>query len=213
MDLSSDCEDDVVPSIREPSSTPTEQTRDSTPSLSTSEDTSDAETDVTDWSQDESNAQQVSSEPFGGPSIFLEADGPRRRSRSPLFLPSPQPSPCPRKIADFAAPIDVPPFQISLESVLGSDDSRTSGPVTRFLNSLRRPCGHLYNAFYQAGIRTAEDIHALSSMPADWEVIHRELSKGGVTLMEWLYIKAGLESAYRKFAGGILTPLKFEWEG
>ena len=72
----------------------------------------------------------------------------------------------------------------------------SSCPVRAFLEGLRRPLGHHFPALYDIGIRTQEDIHALSAMPGDWPVVQAELSKRGVTLMEWLYIKAALETTH-----------------
>lgn len=165
MDLSSDCGDDIVPTSREMSSNPAEgQSRDSTPSLSSSDDTSDAETELTDWSQDDSNNRRELSGSFSEPPIFLEVDGLlvrephslQHRSQSPLFLPSPQSSPRPRRIAKFAASVDAPLFQKNEDVLLESDTSHLFCPVRRFLDSLRRPCGHHYTTFYEIGVLLAE---------------------------------------------------------
>ncbi|KAJ3558772.1 hypothetical protein NM688_g716 [Phlebia brevispora] len=51
---------------------------------------------------------------------------------------------------------------IGIDEFLSSTPSPDDGPVHEFLNSLRRPCGHLLNTFRELGIETAEDIDTLS---------------------------------------------------
>lgn len=216
MDLSSDNEDDITQTNKQPVNVEG-PSRDSTPALSNCSETSEADTDLGDWSRElfDENLQLV--EPAVNPTIVIEdvsTAQPEAHTKLPLFMPSPHPSPC--KATSYTTfPDDLPiPFILDPKSPLATNlPSPNPCPVRRFLSSLRRPCGHHYDAFYAVGIRTEEDIHALSGMPGEWEVVYRELSSRGVTLMEWLYIKAGLERSRQGLVAGTLAQPKLDWEG
>lgn len=191
--LSFDFDDEIVPPpSREVSPTPSEELpREFTP-------VSDAEVDST---QAGPESEHDRTSPVGDAlpneaacKLYHERRTVQYRSSSPLFLPSPRPTPSRVKIMDFADLSNEFSFKLPKDSPLARS---TPCPVRQFLASLRRPCGHHCNTFYDLGIRTAEDVNALASMPADWGTIHNELTARGVTLMEWLYIKAGLEAIQR----------------
>jgi hypothetical protein len=212
MDLSSDDEDDanrVTPSL----SVVTDlaiSTREPTPALIMDHSDSESvggESDVADWLHEEYNGYRSTSVESTSQVIIVSngkltlPESEHIHGRTPLFIPSPYPSPRSRphvtKYSDAADPI---PFRIDYTSGLFSQPGSPVAsqqpvcPVRAFLDGLRRPLGHHYSVFHEIGVRTQEDIHALSYMSGDWEVVHSELAKRGVTLMEWLYIKAGLDS-------------------
>lgn len=215
MDCSSDDDDAAVtapPSSREP--TPSDQsTRDSTPALLFGDtEGSEADTDLGQRSPSLSSADLLT--PIPNP-VVVKAD---RLSSSDtetrLFFASPHASPRTSSPAQSVKSEEPSLFTLGTQSLLLGPPFFESPPpscaVRRFLDTLSRPLGHHLATFLEIGIRTQEDINALSQMSHDWEVVHAELSKRGVTLMEWLYIKAGLEKTRQQLSA--TTPSK-EWQG
>ncbi|GJE89569.1 hypothetical protein PsYK624_056720 [Phanerochaete sordida] len=190
MDVS-DCESAVrAPSGRymSPAST---STRDATPALSFI--SSDAETESM-LADDSSDWQQSSSSAFiRSPSVSSEAVCVPVPEKVPLFFKTEEASPEAPTFGSWHVPElwaqDAPPTP-STDLQYPSDDTDA---IRRFLDGLRRPVGHRYAAFFGAGIRTQEDVRALAALPHEWDTVRDELLRRGVTLMEWLCVKAGLE--------------------
>lgn len=208
MDLSSDNEDDTKPTACR-YSTPAASdlsSREPTPALSV--DCSDSESTTTDqevspWSPVHYDSPAAAHQVIGLKAESLLLSSPEFKTFPhlvPLFLPSPCPSPHLPNSEPVNHSLDAVPLRLESRSgllpkpVISSvPPQHPSCPVRSFLKDLRRPLEHHLSTFYDIGVRTQEDIHALSRMPSDWEIVQAELSARGVTLMEWLYIKAGLE--------------------
>ncbi|EKM61590.1 uncharacterized protein PHACADRAFT_85276 [Phanerochaete carnosa HHB-10118-sp] len=190
MDISSDSEDVFPQPVR--CTTPAKaSTRDVTPALSFV--SSDAETESTalddygDWQQPSPDENQ---------SLFYGSqDSSLDLQKTPLFSPSPM-FEAMEKTTTLAFELQYPEEDVC--------------PVRRFLDSLCRPVGHRYATFYALGIRSREDIRALSTMPHEWDTVQAELLKKDVTLMEWLYVKAGLEKICREELGALQPKLECE---
>ena len=203
MDMSSDSEDATAPPpSREASATLSEELSEE-PTTALSFSASGTESDILEGRPDSDAPDSVvptADTPFAEADSPHERCGVQYRSESPLFLPSPQSSPV--KTEDSAIPSD-DIFILPADSPLACTTEDRSCPVRQFLTNLEpRPCGHHCTAFYDLGIRTAEDIHTLASMPDAWEIARDELKSRGVTFMEWLYIKAGLEKLQCRLGNG-----------
>lgn len=223
MDISSDTQIKPVQPVRY--ATPAgSSTRDATPALSfiSSDTESTVLDDDSDWQQPSSStnchdsashaefAQHISSS-SAIDNIRVAASGGQA-----LFYDSPEPSPKSQQMPWFATlsmPDSRPAEGLALELQYPDEENSESCPIRRFLDSLRRPVGHRYAAFYEIGIRSQEDVRALSNMAHEWDVVKAELAERGVTLMEWLYVKGGLEKIRHELAAGGLVRPKLEWEG
>ena len=65
--------------------------------------------------------------------------------------------------------------------------------VQDFLDGLRRPCGHLLNAFVELGVEEEHDIDALClASSQDLERVKRYLVQSGMTQFLWIVIMEGL---------------------
>lgn len=63
----------------------------------------------------------------------------------------------------------------------------------QFLNGLRRPCGHLINAFREMGIETSDDVDTLSlTGNQHLEQMKKHLVDRGMSLFLWMVIREGL---------------------
>ena len=79
--------------------------------------------------------------------------------------------------------------------------SPDDGPVQEFLNSLRRPCGHLLNTFRELGIETADDIDTLSlTGNHHLEQVKKYLVDHGMSMFLWLVIREGLRVRAQKLS-------------
>ncbi len=197
MDLDSESELDLVLSDSKSTNLPTRgpqnvsEERQPTPDLAfteTDSGTSTPDTSLSDW--------VVSPNPdLPADRVNCLSPSPPR-ARPPLFLLSPDVSPGAHKTVDAG---DLESFRLDIEAGLLVDFAPVPCcPVRVFLRSLKRPlCYHL-GQFYALGVKTAEDLDALAAMEHDWKSFQEQLADKGVTFMEWLYIKAGLEDRRRK---------------
>lgn len=68
-------------------------------------------------------------------------------------------------------------------------------PVRAFLDRLVYPLGRLGDAFRDFGITGRQELDVFSEMQDEWVVLQAFLfEKHGVTPLEWMVIKAGLEA-------------------
>ena len=73
--------------------------------------------------------------------------------------------------------------------------SSDRGSVREFLNALRRPCGHLVEAFQEMGIESAKDVDTLCQMNSQHlEQVRRYLVDHGMSDFLWIVIQEGLRS-------------------
>ena len=221
MDISSDSEDYDIPRVR--SASPVESiasSREPTPALSVGHSDGESaivELEMDDWPDHDSNgtyadsSNTVRKELVCQEAEFSFGDPESLHDHVPLFLPSPHTPPRPLRIARLSNSLGTAPLRTDSttpalfpEAASPTSLQQPACAIRSFLHDLRRPLGHHYSALYDIGVRTEEDLCALSCMSGDWEIIQAELSKRGVTLMEWLYIKAGLEMTRQRHATGLV---------
>ena len=74
-------------------------------------------------------------------------------------------------------------------------------PVQEFLNSLRRPCGHLLNMFRELGVETADDLDTLClTGNHHLEQVKKYLVDHGMSMFLWLVIREGLRVRAQKLS-------------
>ena len=79
--------------------------------------------------------------------------------------------------------------------------SPDDGPVQEFLNSLRRPCGHLLNMFRELGVDTADDLDTLClAGNHHLEQAKKYLVDHGMSTSLWLVIREGLRARAQRLS-------------
>ncbi|KAI1793077.1 hypothetical protein LXA43DRAFT_279528 [Ganoderma leucocontextum] len=67
-----------------------------------------------------------------------------------------------------------------------------------FLDSLRRPLGHAARHLHALGVVSEADLDLICTMPDAWDELGELLTRGGVTVIEWLMVKEAFKARARQ---------------
>ena len=75
--------------------------------------------------------------------------------------------------------------------------AKPEGVLGTFLDKLRRPLGHIHDSLVEFGIADEEDLNVLCELREHWPLLQAFLAEKGVSRLEWMIVKDGLEARAR----------------
>lgn len=84
--------------------------------------------------------------------------------------------------------------------IVAFDHPSSTSAACLFLDGLRRPLGHAARHLHALGIVSEADLDLICTMPDAWDELGELLTRGGMTIIEWLMVKEAFKARARQMS-------------